>query len=124
MYCQKVFSYIRHTQGIDEEQIISSLDPKNNRFQLFKTNTGKKHNTGGKSGSFFFFSQDRKFLIKTLRKDELDVFLELLPNMVQYLFENKSATLLSQVLGIYKVKISGVTPVYLMVQANNLQPSA
>ena len=42
--------------GVDDNEIIKSLDPKNNRFQIFKTNKGKKHNDGGKSGSFFFFT--------------------------------------------------------------------
>lgn len=52
--------------GVRDIDIMESLDPKNNRGQIFKTNKGTKHNQGGKSGSFFFFTEDRQFIIKTL----------------------------------------------------------
>lgn len=31
----------------------------------------------GKSGSFFFFSHDDKFLIKTMTKDDFDAFMKI-----------------------------------------------
>ena len=46
--------------GINEDDLISSLDPEHNSDQIFKSNkatsNGLTSNTGGKSGSFFFFS--------------------------------------------------------------------
>jgi hypothetical protein len=51
-----------------------SLSPKYNREMVFKAGEG-----AGRSGSFFFFSHDRKFIIKTMTKHELDLFLEKLP---------------------------------------------
>ena len=54
-----MFKYIRFIDNIEAIDIIKSLDPKNNRYQIFKTNKGKKHNEGGESGSFFFFTEDR-----------------------------------------------------------------
>ena len=51
---------------VDDIDVIESIDPKNNRFQIFKTNKGQKHTEGGKSGSFFFFTEDRKYIVKTL----------------------------------------------------------
>jgi len=44
----------------------SSLSPKFNRDMVFKAGEG-----AGRSGSFFFFSHDRKFIIKTMTKEEL-----------------------------------------------------
>jgi hypothetical protein len=41
---------------------------------VFKAGEG-----AGRSGSFFFFSHDRKFIIKTMTKEELNLFLEKLP---------------------------------------------
>ena len=55
-YAQQIFKYIRWVDGITDSDIIKSLDPKNNRYQIFKTNQGQKHQEGGKSGSFFFFT--------------------------------------------------------------------
>jgi hypothetical protein len=41
---------------------------------VFKAGEG-----AGRSGSFFFFSHDRKFIIKTMTKGELDLYLKKLP---------------------------------------------
>lgn len=41
---------------------------------VFKAGEG-----AGRSGSFFFFSHDRKFIIKTMTRTELDLFLAKLP---------------------------------------------
>jgi hypothetical protein len=42
---------------------------------VFKAGQG-----AGASGSFFFFSHDRRFLIKTMTSGELKLFLKLLPD--------------------------------------------
>jgi 1-phosphatidylinositol-4-phosphate 5-kinase len=42
----------------------------------------KAKESAGKSGSFFFFSYDKKFLIKTMNNNELRVFKEALPDYV------------------------------------------
>jgi hypothetical protein len=41
---------------------------------VFKAGEG-----AGRSGSFFFFSHDRKFIIKTMTKQELKLYLDKLP---------------------------------------------
>ena len=78
-YAPKVFKYIRQADGIKDIDIIKSLDPKNNRYQIFKTNQGQKHNEGGKSGSFFFFTQDRQFIVKTINSEEKRKLIQMLP---------------------------------------------
>ena len=47
--------------GIEPMDIKNSLDNDTNRKMIFKAGEG-----AGASGSFFFFSFDNKFLIKTL----------------------------------------------------------
>jgi Phosphatidylinositol-4-phosphate 5-kinase len=42
-----------------------SFDVEKNRGMVFKAGQG-----AGKSGSFFFFSHDNKFIIKTLKGNE------------------------------------------------------
>lgn len=50
----------------------ASLSPKFNRDQVFQAGAG-----AGRSGSFFFFSHDRKFIIKTMTSGELKLFLRI-----------------------------------------------
>jgi len=40
VYWPQVFKFIRKADRIDDFDIVKSLDPKNNRFQIFKTNKG------------------------------------------------------------------------------------
>jgi hypothetical protein len=47
-----------------------SLDYKKNRDQIFSSGE-----SSGASGSFFFFSHDRRFIVKTMSKKEL-LFME------------------------------------------------
>lgn len=120
-YAPQVFKYIRHMDGISDQDIIQSIEPKNNRYQIFKTNKQAKHNSGGASGSFFFFTQDKRFIIKTLFKHEKIKLLELLPKMVRFINQNKDESIISRIYGIYEVKIPGVDSVHLILQRNCLQ---
>ena len=54
----------------------TSLSPKFNLDQVFKAGEG-----AGKSGSFFFFSHDKKFIIKTMTDEELELFRKLQPGL-------------------------------------------
>ena len=62
-FAPTIFMKLRSIHGITETDIITSLDPINNREQIFKSNlqtsSGVSSNVGGKSGSFFFFSEDK-----------------------------------------------------------------
>ena len=56
------------------DALKGSLSPKFNMEQVFQAGEG-----AGRSGSFFFFSHDNKFIVKTMSKEELVLFLRLLP---------------------------------------------
>jgi hypothetical protein len=64
---------------------------------VFKAGEG-----AGRSGSFFFFSHDRKFIIKTMTQDELDLYLERLPAFKQY-FNSNDDSLLAKIFGVFTV---------------------
>jgi hypothetical protein len=55
-YAPEIFSYVRWFDGLIVQDLINSLAPGNNSHQIFKANKGQKHQSGGKSGSFFFFT--------------------------------------------------------------------
>lgn len=57
----------------------ASLHPKHNVEMVFKAGEG-----AGKSGSFFFFSHDKKFLIKTMYESEKVLFLDRLSLFCDY----------------------------------------
>ena len=56
-----IFEELRELDGITNETIQQSLGPLLNNKAVFKAGESQ-----GKSGSFFFFSHDRKFIIKTM----------------------------------------------------------
>lgn len=45
---------------------------------------GINSNDGGKSGSFFFFTEDKAYLIKTITKSERNLMLKLLPSLIEH----------------------------------------
>ena len=74
-----------------------SLSPKFNRDMVFKAGEG-----AGRSGSFFFFSHDRKFIIKTMTSQELSLFLAKLPAFKDHLRNNQSS-LLAKIFGLFTI---------------------
>jgi len=59
----------------------------------------------GKSGSFFFFSHDKKFLIKTLTDNELENVLNNFMDLYyEYISENPDS-LIARIYGIYTIVI-------------------
>jgi len=59
------FEKIMELDGITSEDLMASLSCEKNRDMVFKAGEG-----AGQSGSFFFFSYDNRFIIKTLRGHE------------------------------------------------------
>lgn len=81
---------------------------------VFKAGEG-----AGASGSFFFFTYDRRFIIKTMSKSELDLFLEILPDYEIHLKEN-SNSLLARIYGVYTIHMHKIATVHLILMANTL----
>jgi len=57
----------------------------------------------GKSGSFFYYTEDSKFMVKTLPKDEALFLLKLLKNYYNHIICNEN-TLMSRIFGLHKMK--------------------
>ena len=82
---------------------------------MFKAGEG-----AGKSGSFFFFSHDRKFTIKTMSKEELDLLLGMLPTMSTH-YKNNPDSLIAKIFGAFTVKTDSFSEVHLVLMENCLQ---
>ena len=104
--------------NIDKDVIKLSLSAKRNRDQVFQAGESQ-----GKSGSFFFFSHDRKFIIKTMYDDELKVFLQALPDYFKHLKANPGS-LIARIYGLFNVKIQDISPVNLLLMANTIRVSS
>ena len=97
------------------EQIQKSLNPLSNRDQIFKTGEA-----AGASGSFFFFSHDRRFIVKTMTEEELDLIQKILPQFHAHLKNNKNS-LISRIYGVYTVEMQDYEKVHLILMGNTLR---
>ena len=109
-FMQEKFKKIMELDGIKDEQITESLSFKENKNQLFKAGQG-----AGKSGSFFFFSSDRKFVIKTISNKEKNVLLSLLDDLISHYEETDNQSLIARIYGVCKVKSKSFAQFYIVI---------
>ncbi|KAJ7530516.1 hypothetical protein O6H91_14G007000 [Diphasiastrum complanatum] len=107
-YCPKVFRHLRETFKIDSADYMLSLCGNDALREL---------SSPGKSGSVFFLSNDDRFMIKTLRKSEVQVLLNMLPNYHDHVhaYEN---TLITKFFGLHRVRPRGGHKVRFVVMGN------
>lgn len=77
--------------------LIDSLNVRFNNDQVFKAGEG-----AGASGSFFFFSYDQKFLIKTLTESEVKILDKLIHPYIDHLVKNPDS-LLARIYGLFTI---------------------
>ena len=94
------------------EKFRESLSPKFNRDMVFMAGEG-----AGRSGSFFFFSHDRKFIIKTMTKSELKLYLRVLPEFCNHFKENRNS-ILAKIFGVFTVNTEHMKEVHVMLMEN------
>lgn len=110
------FQALREADGISPQTVSESLDTQWNRSSVFKAGEAS-----GASGSFFFFSHDRKFIIKTITREEKDFFIDkVATEYFQHLFEQRQS-LLARIYGVYTVHINGHQSVHLLLMAHSIQ---
>lgn len=75
----------------------------------------------GKSGSFFYFTEDSKYMIKTISKNEKAFLRRIIKNYYEHIMLNPS-TMISRIYGLHQMRISQtksqVKKIYLIVIAN------
>ena len=74
----------------------------------------------GKSGSFFYFSRDYKYIIKTIHHAEHKLLRQILRQYYEHI-ENNPNTLISQFYGLHRVKMAYGRKIHFVVM-NNLFP--
>lgn len=96
--------------GIGRDQIQESLSVAANRHMVFKAGEG-----AGASGSFFFFSHDNRFLIKTMSSAERIKMLKMVDAYVYHIDQSRNKSLLARIYGIFEVKTNYFDSVNIMI---------
>lgn len=94
-YCPNVFRELRILFGLDPADYLMSLTAKYILSEL---------NSPGKSGSFFYFSRDYRFIIKTIHPAEHKQLRKILKDYHNHV-KNNPNTLISQFYGLHRVKM-------------------
>lgn len=98
-YCPIVFRHLREKFEIDPSDYLVSLCHTLESGQ----NALMELPTPGKSGSLFLFSQDQKYILKTIPKREAKILRKLLPDYYHHVMRNEN-TLLPKFFGLHRVK--------------------
>ena len=109
------FGKLFDCNSINLQMLQHSFCPHQNRDQVFKSGTGS-----GKSGSFFFLTHDKRFMIKTINKKELKIMLDMLPSYIEHHLKYPDS-LIGKIFGVFTVKRSGNSPVILALMENTVQ---
>ena len=102
--------------GLTPIEIAESLNLEDNISNVFAAGEG-----AGASGSFFFFSKNKKFLIKTMRGSEKEKMLNMLDDFVDHLKVNNNESLLSRVYGIFTIKTNIFKKMDFLIMQNSAQ---
>lgn len=110
-YAPWVFRHLRALFRLDPADYLMSLTGKYILSEL---------GSPGKSGSFFYFSRDYKYIIKTIHHSEHKFLRKILRDYYDHVTENPN-TLLSQFYGLHRVKMPYGKKIHFVVM-NNLFP--
>ncbi|GAM90296.1 hypothetical protein ANO11243_083390 [Dothideomycetidae sp. 11243] len=110
-YAPWTFRHLRDLFRVDQANYLMSLTDKYILSEL---------GSPGKSGSFFYFSRDYKYIIKTVHHHEAKFLRKILPQYYEHVQQNPD-TLLSQFYGLHRVKTSQGKKFHFVIM-NNLFP--
>ena len=112
-YAPEAFNRICKLSNVKEEYLLESLDPSKNIKQIQNAGLG-----AGASGSFFFFTNDHRFIMKTMSLGEVKQMVRILPAYLEHLETNDS--FIARILGIYTIYMDRFTPISVMIMENGL----
>lgn len=110
-YSPWVFRHLRALFKLDPADYLMSLTSKYILSEL---------SSPGKSGSFFYFSRDFRFIIKTIHHSEHRMLRKILKEYYNHITANPN-TLISQFYGLHRIKLPWGKKVHFIVM-NNLFP--
>ena len=122
-----VFRSLRALFGVGSREYMRSIGPANLLGNLLLGNLSTMSQLGseGKSGSFFYFTADGRFMVKTLSAGEHKFFRGILPSYYEHMVRNPNS-LLCRFMGLHQLRFSkhskiGSQKLYFVVMANLFQ---
>jgi 1-phosphatidylinositol-4-phosphate 5-kinase len=94
-YSPVVFAYLRRMAGINEFDFLISVCGNANFIEFI---------SNAKSGQFFFYSADGRYMIKTMTNAESKFLRRILPEYFRHCCENPN-TMITRFFGMYRVKL-------------------
>ncbi|KAL7578372.1 hypothetical protein ACA910_012774 [Epithemia clementina (nom. ined.)] len=94
-YAPVVFAYLRRMAGINEFDFLISVCGNANFIEFI---------SNAKSGQFFFYSSDGRYMIKTMTNVESKFLRRILPEYFRHCCENPN-TMITRFFGMYRVKL-------------------
>jgi 1-phosphatidylinositol-4-phosphate 5-kinase len=119
-YSPKVFYFLRKHFSIDNSQFLKSIGLESliGNLILGNLSTLSDQTSEGKSGSFMYYTEDSKIIVKSISRDEYRKLREILNDYVEYVRRN-AGTFLMRIYGLYKMKNkSSGREIYFMVIGN------
>ncbi|KAF6165196.1 hypothetical protein GIB67_007181 [Kingdonia uniflora] len=107
-YCPMVFRHLRELSGID---------PADYMLAICGNDALRELSSPGKSGSFFYITQDDRFMIKTAKKSEVKVLLKMLRSYYNHVCSNKNS-LITKFFGAHCVKPLGGQKIRFIIMGN------
>ncbi|KAL8485497.1 hypothetical protein ACS0TY_027693 [Phlomoides rotata] len=107
-YCPVVFRHLRE---------LFQVDPADYMLAICGNDALRELSSPGKSGSFFYLTQDDRFMIKTVKKSEVKVLIKMLPSYYKHVcrYEN---SLVTKFFGVHCVKPVGGVKTRFIVMGN------
>ncbi|KAI8376396.1 uncharacterized protein BYT42DRAFT_574453 [Radiomyces spectabilis] len=112
-YAPWVFRHLREKFGIDPADYLISLTSKYILSELA---------SAGKSGSFFYYSRDYRFIIKTIHHTEHKFMRKILKQYHDHVSTNPN-TLLCRYYGLHRVKLPHGRKIHFVVMGNVFPPN-
>lgn len=110
-YSPIIFSHIRGMDKISVPDLLQSLD-----FRMNTSHITKAFAQGGRSANPILYTFDKKYLIKTISKDEKNIFLKMLPHYHQKM--GKAYSLLCRIYGLYRIKVLNKVDTHIIIMKN------
>ena len=109
-YAPKCFHYLRKLEKIDIDKMVKSFLPENNSKRIKKSL--------GKSGSFFISTDDNKYMIKSLKSEELELLKHAFLNEYINHIEKNPNSLLCRLYGMYNIILGMGDEILIIVMRN------
>ena len=118
-YAPHVFRYLRtKIYGVSDRSYLEAILPPKVGGEITRVSEDIIAKfSEGRSGAFFFFTPDNRFLIKTLTKEESQLLIDTLGHYVEYMKKHGKKTYLTKYFGLHSVKLYSKV-IYFMVSGN------